>query len=76
MKTLVIIEHDNNSIKQTSLSTITAASKVCDDVEALVLGHEITNLVEDISKTNIIKNNFVDDKILKNIKSQKICAIL
>ena len=27
MKTLVIIEHDNNSIKQTSLSTITAAAK-------------------------------------------------
>ena len=37
MKTLVIVEHDNKSIKQSTFSTITAASKIGDDVEAIIV---------------------------------------
>ena len=37
MKSLVIIEHDGKNIMQTSLSTITAASQISDDVEVLIL---------------------------------------
>ena len=33
MKSLVIVEHNNNSIKPSTFSTITAASQICEDVE-------------------------------------------
>ena len=38
MKTLVIVEHNNDSIKQTTYSTVTAASKISEEVFALILG--------------------------------------
>ena len=34
MKVLVIIEHDNETVKQSSFSTITAAKEISDSVEA------------------------------------------
>ena len=48
MKTLVIIEHDNKSIKQTSLSTITAAKQISKEVEVIVLGDDISNVVQNL----------------------------
>ena len=46
MKTLVIVEHNNDSIKQTTYSTITAASKISDEVYALILGHDLSTAVD------------------------------
>ena len=37
MTILVVIEHDNNTIKQSSLSTISAAKKIEDNVEVIIL---------------------------------------
>ena len=34
MKTLVVVEHNNASIKQTTDSTVTAASKISEEVFA------------------------------------------
>jgi electron transfer flavoprotein alpha subunit len=48
MKTLVVVEHDNSSIKQSSLSTITAASKIGEDVEALIMGKEISGALSEL----------------------------
>ena len=48
MKILVVIEHDNNSIKQSSLSTITAANKIGENVEAIILGKGISGALEDL----------------------------
>ena len=65
MKSLVIIEHDNNNIKQSSFSTITAATNISNDVEALVLGHKIDNILNELKKAdNISKINFADDNSL------------
>ena len=67
MKSLVIIEHDNNNIKQSSFSTITAATNISNDVEALVLGHKIDNILNELKKAdNISKINFADDNSLEN----------
>ena len=40
MKVLVIAEHNNKSIKTSTFSTITAASQICDEVDALIVGHK------------------------------------
>ena len=50
MKSLVIIEHDGKNIKQTSLSTITAAGQISKDVEAFVLGSNISGVLENLKK--------------------------
>ena len=39
MKTLVIVEHDNNEIKNITLNCVTAAKLISEDIEAIVLGH-------------------------------------
>ena len=44
MKVLVIIEHDNETIKQSSFSTITAAKEISDSVEAIVLGQGLDSV--------------------------------
>ena len=41
MKVLVIAEHNNKSIKPSTFSTITAASQICDEVYALIVGHKL-----------------------------------
>lgn len=67
MKSIVIIEHDNINIKQSSFSTITAANKISDDVEVLVLGNKIDKVVSELKKTsNISMINFADFEILAN----------
>ena len=57
MKTLVIVEHNNDSIKQTTYSTITAASKISEDVYALILGHDFNAAVEELKKKWSPKKN-------------------
>ena len=50
---LVVIEHDNKNIKQSSFSTITAANEIDSNVEAIILG-------KDLEKTlNSLKNLMV-----------------
>ena len=66
MKSLVIIEHDGKNIKQTSLSTITAAGKISKEVEVIALGSDISEVVDKLKKTDIIsKVNYSDDDFLR-----------
>lgn len=48
--TLVIAEHDNNSVGPITLSAITAANKVGGDISALVAGTSCGKVVEELSK--------------------------
>ena len=61
MKTLVIVEHDNKSIKQSTFSTITAASKIGDDVEAIIVGHNLEQAINELKKSEFLKKIFVID---------------
>ena len=40
MSILVVAEHDNSELKTATLNTITAAQKVGNDIDLLVVGHE------------------------------------
>ena len=62
MKTLVIVEHNNDSIKQTTYSTITAASKISEDVYALILGHNLNKAVDELKRCDHLKKIFLVDK--------------
>ncbi len=62
MKTLVIVEHNNDSIKQTTYSTITAASKISKEVYALILGHNLTKAVDELKKCDHLKKIYLVDK--------------
>ena len=44
MAVLVIAEHDNNILKTSTLNTITAATKLSDDIHLLILGKDIETL--------------------------------
>jgi len=49
MSVLVLAEHNNLEVKSSTLSTISAASKITNDVEVLVLGFNIENISKEIS---------------------------
>ena len=62
MKALVIVEHNNKSIKTSTFSTITAASQICDAVDALIVGNQLQEAVDEIKKANGLKKIYVIDK--------------
>ena len=62
MKTLVIVEHNNESIKQTTYSTVTAASKISEEVYALILGCDLNKAVDELIKCNHLKKIYLVDK--------------
>jgi len=45
MKALVIVEHNNKSIKTSTYSTITAASQICDAVDFFIKNNSITGQI-------------------------------
>ena len=59
MAVLVIAEHDNNILKTSTLNTITAATKLSDDIHLLILGKDIETLSNNAKTIHPIK------KILK-----------
>ena len=76
MKTLVIVEHNNDSIKQTTYSTITAASKISEDVYALILGHNFNAAVEELKKSEFYQKLKEQDRTqyLSELEHQRILS--
>ena len=63
MSVLVIIEHDNQNIKNSSLNTITAAKEIDNSVHAVVLGENCSKVSEQVSKCDGIEEVFVADDL-------------
>ncbi len=61
MAILVIIEHHNGAIAPATLSTVTAASKLGEPIEALVAGHEVKNIPETSTEIKSISKVLVAD---------------
>ena len=61
MAILVIIEHHNGAIAPATLSTVTAASKLGEPIEALVAGHEVKNIPETLTEIKSISKVLVAD---------------
>ncbi len=66
MTILVVIEHDNNSVKQSSLSTISAAKQLGDDIEAIILGKDMNLATDELKKCDHLKKIYtVDNKMFE-----------
>ena len=63
MKILVIAEHDNKDLKLSTLSCITAAKKIDDNVELLILGFNCDSVIKKASKISGLKKiKFIDNE--------------
>ena len=62
MKVLVIVEHNNKTIKPSTFSTITAGTQICDDVNALIIGHKLQGAVDELKKADNLKKILLIDK--------------
>ena len=77
MTILVLAEHNNIEIKSSTLSTISAASQIEQDIEVLVTGFECKELSNRISKCEkVSKVIFVDNEKLKNPIAENIEPIV
>lgn len=52
MSILIVAEHDHNSIKSATLSTVAAAQKIGGDIHILVAGKECSGAADEASKIN------------------------
>ncbi len=67
MKILVVIEHDNQIVKQSSFSTITAASLINENVEAIVFGDGLDAVIKELKKSDHLKKIYtLDNSLFKN----------
>ena len=55
MAVLVIAEHDNDNIKSSTLNTISAASKINEDIHLLILGKNIEELSNNSKSIQLVK---------------------
>ena len=61
MKILVVIEHDNKAVKQSSFSTITAASQINEKVEAIVFGDGLDSVIKELRNSNHLQKIYSVD---------------
>jgi electron transfer flavoprotein alpha subunit len=80
MSTLILVEHDHQSIKPSTLSTITAATQLGQKIDLLILGHQLEKIVaqatllHDVNKI-IVGESLQFEKPLAEIVSAAILEI-
>ena len=77
MSTLVIAEHDNNSLKGSTLNTVAAANALSGDVVVLVAGSNIDSVVSECqSLDNVTKVLKCDSEIYSNLIAEDVSALV
>ncbi len=77
MSVLVLAEHNNTEVKSSTLNTISAASKVGNEIEVLVLGSNIENISKEISNyQHVNKVLFLDDKNFEHAIAENIEPVI
>jgi electron transfer flavoprotein alpha subunit len=78
MTALVIAEHDNASLKGSTLNTVTAAVQACGDVHVLVAGHnagaaaEAASKIAGVSKVLLADAQYFADGLAENVAEQAL----
>ena len=62
MSILILAEHDNKELKTSTLSTITAASKIHENINVIVIGSECNEVVNKLKHVKILKKIIVVDE--------------
>lgn len=78
MKVLVIVEHDNKEIKSSTLSCVSAAKLISEDIELLVFGHNCKEVldksqkIDNIKKVNVFQHKSFSHLIAESVSLQLI----
>ena len=69
MKILILAEHDNEDLKTSTLNTITAASRIDENIEVIVIGSECNKVINKLKNVNFVKKIIVvdDSKYINSI---------
>ena len=77
MKTLVIVEHDNNSIKGGTFNTVTAASKLSGEITLLIAGSAIDSVISEAQSIDGISSILkCDNEIYSNFIAEDLSALI
>ncbi len=73
MNILILAEHNNEEVKSSTLNTISAASKLGNEIEVLVIGNNIENISKEIANYQYVtKVLSLDDQNYENAIAEKI----
>lgn len=74
---LVVAEHDNNSLKKSTLSVLTAAKSIPNhDIHVLVIGHKADAVVEEVRQIACVNRVlWVDDAIYEHHLAENIAGL-
>ncbi|MCG9595719.1 FAD-binding protein [Vibrio sp. Isolate25] len=75
-KTLVIVEHDNQTLIADTLKTLSAASSLSTEISALVVGSACQRVVEQVAKVDTVKEVLVADSDAYQDQLAENCASL
>ena len=73
MSILILAEHNNLEVKSSTLNTISAASKISNDIEVLIVGFNIKNISKEISNyQNVTKVLSLDNQKFEHSIAENI----
>ncbi len=77
MSILILAEHNNAEVKSSTLNTISAASKVSNEIEVLVVGSNIQRIAKEISNYQHVKKVLLlDDQNFEHAIAEKIDPVI
>ena len=77
MNILVLAEHNNKELKSSTLSAITAASQIDENIEVLVIGYECGEVCKKIANVKFVKKVIeIDNSKYKNPIAELISPVL
>lgn len=76
-KVLVLIEHTHQQLKPSSLNAITAAKQLCDDITALVVGYQCTEVADEVASLDGVRHVLVaDNQIYQYLLAENVSALI
>ena len=77
MSILVIAEHDNNSLKGTTLNTVAAATKISDEISLLIAGSDMDSVIDEAQKIDSVNSILkCDNDTYKNALAEDLAALV
>ena len=77
MSILVIAEHDNKSLKGTTLNTVAAATKISDEISLLIAGSDMDSVIDEAQKIDSVNSILkCDNDIYKNVLAEDLAALV
>ncbi|MDC0233063.1 electron transfer flavoprotein subunit alpha/FixB family protein [Pelagibacteraceae bacterium] len=77
MNVLILAEHNNEEVKSSTLNTISAASKLGNEIEVLVIGNNIENISKEIANYQYVtKVLSLDEQNYENAIAEKIDPVI